>query len=101
MVARHAPANARAANLFFTFNFSFCISSRQGIGPDLHLVNLTRRSLARFHVKWRTRADGGPQAASLPARLRIIDAAVHPLCIEAERIGHANHDPLAVFEREQ
>src|SRR5688500_3146492 len=90
-----------ASHLLCTLNFEFCTSARQRIGPELHLVNLARRPLARFHVKWRTRADGGPQAAPLPARLRIVDAAVQPLGVEAERIGHANHDPLAVLEREQ
>src|SRR5258706_5462040 len=39
---------------------------------------------------------GRPDAAALPARIRIVDAAVHPLGKEAERIRHPHVDPLAV-----
>ena len=43
----------------------------------------------------------GPHAAALPSAFRIVDAPVHPLRVEAERVRHAHHDPLAVLEREQ
>ena len=33
--------------------------------------------------------------------VRIVDAAVQPLRVEAERIRHAQHDPLAVLQRQQ
>src|SRR6185437_2705200 len=42
-----------------------------------------------------------PDAARLPAAIRIVDAAVHPLGVEAHRIGHAHHHPFAVDQRKQ
>jgi hypothetical protein len=52
-------------------------------------------------MEGRARADRRPQSSSLPTRVRIVDPAVHPLGVEAEWIGDAQDDPLAVFEREQ
>src|SRR5437762_5125471 len=49
----------------------------------------------------RARRDGRPQTAAFPALLRIVDAAVEPLRVIAERIRHAQDDELAIDEREQ
>ena len=42
-----------------------------------------------------------PQAAALPAGVRIVDAAIEALGIEAHRVGDAQHDHLAVLERDK
>src|SRR5262249_7644846 len=42
----------------------------------------------------------GPQAAALPAGVWIVDTAVEPLDVEAERVGDAEQDHLAVFQRD-
>src|ERR1051326_1106892 len=46
-------------------------------------------------------AVGGPDAAPFPAGVRIVDAAVESLRIEAERVGHAEHHHAAVRVRDQ
>ena len=56
---------------------------------------------ASLAVEGRASAPGGPDALAFPAGLRIVDAAVHPFGEEAERIGNAHDDPLAVHQREQ
>src|SRR5262249_16989869 len=47
---------------------------------------------------WRPIAFGRPQAPALPAGLRIVDAGVEALGVEAERIGYAQRHHLAVDE---
>src|SRR5689334_5320360 len=74
---------------------------RQRIGPQLKVHHLARRALAGLHVPGRACAHRGPEAAALPAGVRIVDAAVHPLRVEAHRIRNAHHDELAVLQREQ
>src|SRR4051812_36645146 len=46
-------------------------------------------------------AAAGPQSATLPAGIGIVDAAVKALGIKAERIRHAQRDHLAVLEGDQ
>ena len=72
-----------------------------GSGRIWNLIDLARRALAGLHVERRARADGRPQPLALPARLGIVDPAVHPFRVEAGRIRHAEHDPLAVLQRQQ
>ena len=72
-----------------------------GIRPDLEVRGERRRSLAAFLQPRRAIAGGGPEAASFPSRIRIVDAAVEPLRVEAERVGNAQHDHLSVLERDQ
>ena len=45
--------------------------------------------------------DGGPEALALPALVRVVDAPVEPLGVVAERIRHAQHDELAIDQRQQ
>src|SRR6266404_6184714 len=71
-------------------------SSRQRVRTNLELDHLGLGSLAGFAMERRAVSVGRPDAAALPARIRIVDAAVHPLGKEAERIRHPHVDPLAV-----
>src|SRR5687768_11428825 len=52
-------------------------------------------------MEGRARADGRPETAPLPPRVRIIDAAVQPLGVEPHRVGDAQDDELSILEREQ
>src|SRR5687767_248175 len=52
-------------------------------------------------MEGRARADGCPETAPLPPRLRVIDAAVQPLGVEPHRVGDTKDDPLPVLEYEQ
>src|SRR5919106_1557740 len=74
---------------------------RQWIGPELEADRLAGGSLPALHVEGRPGADGGPETAPLPARLRVVDAAVQPLGIEPHRVGDAQNDPLPVLEDEE
>jgi len=76
-------------------------SSRQWIGPKLKLHHLARRAFAAFHVKGGARADARPEPASFPADVRIVDPAVHPLRIEAERVWDAKNHPFTVLQEQQ
>src|SRR5262249_37561361 len=74
---------------------------RKRIGPDLDLVDLRPILRAAFIVEDRAAAERRPKPAAFPARVRVIDASVDILGEEAERIGHANVDQLAVDDGEQ
>src|SRR5262245_30274870 len=65
-------------------------SPRQRIRPDLELHHLRQRALAALEMERRALAVGRPDAAALPARVRIVDASVHAFGVEAERIRHAH-----------
>src|SRR4029077_11557781 len=67
-------------------------------GADLDVHDAGLRTLAAFHQPRRAIAARAPQAAALPARFRIVDAAVQALGVEAERIGDAQRDHLPVPE---
>src|SRR5579871_5744300 len=71
-------------------------SPRQRVGADLELDHLGLGSLAGLGVERRTVAVRRPDAAALPAGIRIVDTAIHPLGEEAERIRDTHVDPLAV-----
>src|SRR5262249_31549439 len=59
------------------------------------------RALAAFHQPWRAVAVGAPQPAAFPAGIRIVDAAVESLGVEAHRIRDADRDHLPVLERHE
>src|SRR4030095_7543512 len=42
-----------------------------------------------------------PEPAPFPAGARVVDASVEPLGVEAERVRDAQHDHLAILERDQ
>src|SRR5438045_1323851 len=69
--------------------------------PQLEAHDFGPRAFAALQVEGSARRDGRPEAAALPAFLRIVDAAVEPLRVVAERIRHAQHDEFAVDQREQ
>src|SRR4051812_42270350 len=58
-------------------------SVRQRIGPDLDMHGTGLRALAAFLEPWRAVAVGAPQAAALPAGVRIVDAPVQAFREEA------------------
>src|SRR2546429_1656582 len=74
---------------------------RERIGTELEPDDLARRPLPAFDMERRSRGVGREQALALPARVRIVDASVHPLGVEAHRIGDAQIDERAVHEGEQ
>src|SRR5262249_36860708 len=71
---------------------------RQRIGPQLDVHGARLRALAAFHQPRRAVAVGAPQPAAFPARIRIVDAAVEALGVEAHRIRDADRDHLSVLE---
>src|SRR5688500_8792708 len=77
------------------------LSFRQRVRPQLELEHLARGALAALHVERRARADGGPEAASLPAAVGIVNSPVQPLGVEPSRVWNAKHDPFPVLPREQ
>jgi hypothetical protein len=54
-----------------------------------------------FDVEGGAVARGHPQAAALPADIRVVDAAVDPLGEEPHRVGHAQFDNLAADQHAQ
>src|SRR5574341_410014 len=58
-------------------------------------------ALAAFHQPRRAVAAGAPQAATLPPGVGIVDAPVQSLREEAHRIRNAQHDHLAILERNE
>src|SRR3954449_1500370 len=70
---------------------------RQRIRTELEVRGQRLGALAAFDQPGRSVAIGGPQATAFPAGVRIVDAAVEPLGIEAERIGDADRHHLAVL----
>src|SRR2546425_5578663 len=89
-----APAAITARNRFMR-------SLRERIGAQLELHDLARRPFAAFDVERCPGAVGRPQPLALPASIRIVDASVHPLGVEAHRIGDAKVDELPVHQGEQ
>src|SRR5258708_36813586 len=79
----------------------FTASVRQRIGPYLHLVDLGRILRAALVVEHRARARHGPRAFAFPAGVRVVDAAVHELVIETERIRDKQRYHLAAHCAEQ
>src|SRR5207247_9517807 len=64
-------------------------SPSERIGTELELHDLARGPFAPFDVEGRSGAVGRPQSLALPASIRIVDASVHPLGVEAHGIRHA------------
>src|SRR4030081_1816831 len=55
-------------------------------------------ALAAFLEPGRAVAVRTPEAAALPAAVRIVDTSIEALGIEAERIGNPDRDHLAVLQ---
>src|SRR5687768_11882748 len=73
-------------------------SPRERVGSKLELHHLARRPLAPLHVERRAGADGGPETTALPSAVGIVDAAVQPFRVVAQRVGDAEDDPFAVLQ---
>src|SRR6266566_1745939 len=58
-------------------------------------------ALTALHEPRRSVAAGRPQPSALPTGRWIVDAPVEPLGVEPERVRHAQHDHLAVLQRDQ
>src|SRR4029434_775823 len=71
-------------------------SLREWIRTKLELYDFGLRPFATFHMEWRAGAGGRPEPFALPAGLGIVDAAVHPLSVEPQRIGHTESNKLPV-----
>ena len=69
----------------------------QRIGTELELDGHGPHALAALDKPRRAVAARRPQSAALPAGIRIVDAPVEALGIEADRIRHAQRDHLAVL----
>src|SRR5262249_1350362 len=76
-------------------------SMRQRTRAPLDLPRARTAAHAVLGEPRRAVAVGAPQAAALPAAVRVVDARVEPLGVEAHRVGDAQRDHLAVLERDE
>src|SRR2546428_11306315 len=68
--------------------------SREGIGPNLEVRDLSPRAFAAFDVPDEMGAVVGPESAAFPSGVGIVDTPIHPARIESERVGHTQLDPF-------
>src|SRR5579862_3901802 len=76
-------------------------SVRQRIGTNLDMYRHWRHALAALLEPGRAIAFRGPQTPAFPARLRVVDACVQSLGVEAHGIRDTQHDHLAVDQRDE
>src|SRR6266481_3901252 len=76
-------------------------SVRERIGAQLHVHDDRLLTLAALHEPRRPGAAGRPEPRALPAGVRVVDAPIEPLGVEAQRVRDAQQDHLAVLERDQ
>src|SRR4029450_13531673 len=77
------------------------LSPRKWVGAELELDDLARRPLAAFDVEGCSRGVGGPEPLAFPPGIRVVDAPVHPLGVEAHGVGDAKDNELSVHEGEK
>src|SRR5438128_1437180 len=65
------------------------VSLRQRIGAQLEVYGDGLLAFTAFHEPRRPVAAGRPQPPALPAGVRVVDASVEPLGVEAQRVGDA------------
>src|SRR5262245_50423779 len=75
--------------------------SRQRIRPHLDMHRPWLAALAALHEPRRAVSVRAPESAALPARVRIVDAPIESLGVEPQRIRDAQHDHLAVLQRDE
>src|SRR5215510_13584647 len=73
------------------------LSPRQRIGTQLEVDDDRLLAFATFHEPRRSVATSRPQPPTLPAGVRIVDAPVKSLGVEAQRVGDAQHDHFTVL----
>src|SRR5437764_9137220 len=96
------PGSSEPGGLFVSTAAEIAGLLRQRIRTQLPLHQLRYIALAdAFAMEWRAVAGAGPYAAAFPAAVRVVDAAVKGLGVEAHRIGYHEVDHLAVLERDQ
>src|SRR5262245_64100614 len=71
----------------------------QRVWTDLNVYGARARALAAFHQPRRAVTAGAPQPAAFPAGIRIVDAPVEALRVEAHRVRNTHQDHFAVFQR--
>src|SRR5271154_903291 len=71
------------------------------IGANLKVDYFRVCPFSRLAMERCARTPRGPDSLSLPGRLRIVEAPIHPLGEEADGIGHAQDDELSVDQGEQ
>src|SRR5262249_35431231 len=71
------------------------------IGPDLEVHGQRLRPLAAFAQPRRAVAARGPQSAPLPPGIRVVDAPVESLGVEAERIRDAQRNHLTILQGDE
>src|SRR2546428_3898890 len=76
-------------------------SVRERIGAQLEVHDDRLLPLAALHEPRRPVAAGRPEPPALPAGVRVVDAPIEPLGVEAQRVRDAQQDHLAVLERDQ
>src|ERR1700730_6245029 len=106
MISTVVPTAARTPSLFkhrviTLTSLVQCLLLREGVGAKLEVHGHRLHPLAAFDEPRRAIAAAGPQPAALPASIRIVDASIEPLGVEALRIRYAQRDHLAVLERDQ
>src|SRR6516164_9798482 len=71
------------------------------IGPQLDVNGPGLGALARFLQPRRAVAIRAPESAPLPAGVRIVDAPIKTLGVEAHGVGDAQHHHLPVLEGDE
>src|SRR6516162_7628774 len=71
------------------------------VGPHLNLYGQRLCTLAAFLEPGRTVTGRRPKTAAFPATVRIVDAAVQALGIEAHWVWNTQHHHLAVLQRNE
>src|SRR6266536_2205193 len=76
-------------------------SPGERIGAKLESDDFRPVLLAALQVEHRPGRIGRPQRLAFPAGIGVVDAPIHPLGEIADRVGHAQHDELAIHQRQQ
>src|SRR5262245_13565501 len=74
---------------------------RQRIGPHLDVYGARLGALTALLQPWRAVAVRAPQAATFPARARIVDTTIQAFGKKAQRVRNAQHDHLPILERDE
>ena len=98
---KSSPAFAGEDEITLYYMQACAPSVGERIGAHLEMHRHGRHAHAAFLVPWRAVAARRPQAAALPAGIRIVDAAIEALGVEAGRVRHLHDDHLAAGERDQ
>src|SRR6266480_3862266 len=76
-------------------------SVRQRIGANLDVHRERPRAFAKLVEPGCAVTAGTPEAAAFPAGIRVVDAPVQTLSVEAHRVRHPHQDHLSVLETDK